>query len=152
MRKDPQAWLASYYGLGLDLRSPVYRFLGYWIPGVIHSSDLIIAWAKVYQQRFGLPASQVPSAEMYYNHNQWVEGLVPHQKLLVYQASMGWGPLCKFLEKDEPVGVAFPRVNEAAFLRRVKCIAMTLGSVVWVLLFLLVAWLAAKITNFLSGA
>jgi len=151
VRKNPQAWLASYYGLGIDLRSPVYRLLGYWIPGVIHSSNLIIAWAKVYQERFTLPESEVPSAQMYFQHNAWVEDLVPHQQLLVYQASQGWGPLCKFLGKEEPVGIEFPRVNEAAFLRRVKRIAMILGSAVWILLLLVVAWLAVRGENFLIG-
>lgn len=112
----------------------------------------MIAWAKVYQERFGLPASEVPSAKMYFCHNAWVEELVPNQNLLVYQASMGWGPLCKFLEKDEPVGVAFPRVNEAAFLRRVKRIAMTLGSLVWLLLLLLIAWIAVRGESLLSGS
>lgn len=81
-----------------------------------------------------------------------MEDLVPHQNLLVYQASEGWGPLCKFLGKEEPVGVNFPRVNEAAFLRRVKRIAMALGSVVWILLLVLVAWAAVKSGNLITGA
>ncbi|KAF7557882.1 hypothetical protein G7Z17_g256 [Cylindrodendrum hubeiense] len=132
VRKNPEVWLASYYGLGIDLRSPVYRTLGYWIPGVIHSSDLIVAWSRYYTQKFGVKV--VPSAELYLKHNQWVRDIVPAEQLLEYQPSMGWEPLSRFLNRPEPVGMSFPRVNEAAFLRNVKRLAMGLGSLVWMIL------------------
>lgn len=144
MRKDPHVWLASYQGLGMDLRSPVYRALGYWIPGVIHSSDLITAWADYYSRKFGL--RDVPSVELYYAHNKWVRELVPEGQLLEYQPSMGWEPLCEFLGKEIPKDEPFPWVNEAAFLRRVIYTAMGLGSVVWLFLFavLYVVFLQAR--------
>jgi hypothetical protein len=133
VRKNPQVWLASYYGLGIDLRSSWYRILGYWVPGVIHSSDLIVAWSNFYSSKFGL--KQVPCEELYHKHNQWVHDIVPPGQLLEYQPSMGWEPLAKFLDKPVPVGQDFPRVNEAAFLRNVKRTAMAVGSVVWLCLF-----------------
>jgi hypothetical protein len=133
VRKNPQVWLASYYGLGIDMRSPWYRILGYWIPGVIHSSDLIIAWSKYYAEKFGL--DEVPSEELYHKHNQWVRDMVPAGQLLEYQPSMGWEPLARFLDRPEPKDEPFPRVNEAAFLRNVKRVAMGLGSLVWLCLF-----------------
>ncbi|KAI9164114.1 hypothetical protein HJFPF1_05751 [Paramyrothecium foliicola] len=83
IRQNPEVWLASYHGLGIDLRSPVYRILGYWIPGVIHSSDLIVAWSRYYSQKFGLDV--VPSVELYLKHNQWVRDIVPAGQLLEYQ-------------------------------------------------------------------
>ncbi|KAH7254216.1 uncharacterized protein BKA55DRAFT_643235 [Fusarium redolens] len=133
VRKNPQVWLASYYGLGIDLRSKWYRILGYWIPGVIHSSDLIVAWSKYYSEKFGL--DEVPSEELYHKHNQWVHDIVPAGQLLEYQPSMGWEPLARFLDRPVPEGEPFPRVNEAAFLRNVKRVAMGLGSLVWLCLF-----------------
>ncbi|KAM0078764.1 hypothetical protein ACKRZS_009497 [Fusarium odoratissimum] len=133
VRKNPQVWLASYYGLGIDLRSKWYRILGYWIPGVIHSSDLIVAWSKYYSEKFGL--EQVPSEELYHKHNQWVHDIVPAGQLLEYQPSMGWELLARFLDRPVPQGEPFPRVNEAAFLRNVKRAAMGLGSLVWLCLF-----------------
>ncbi|KAJ4130196.1 hypothetical protein NW768_007178 [Fusarium equiseti] len=133
VRKNPQVWLASYYGLGIDLRSPWYRILGYWVPGVIHSSDLIVAWSNFYTEKFGL--QQVPCEDLYYKHNQWVHDIVPAGQLLEYQPSMGWEPLAEFLDKPVPMDQPFPRVNEAAFLRNVKRTAMAVGSVVWLILF-----------------
>lgn len=140
MRKNPQVWLASYHGLGIDLRSPIYRILGYWIPGVVHSSDLMIGWANYYSRKFNLATT--PSEELYLKHNQWVRDIVPEGQLLEYQPSMGWGPLSEFLDRPEP-DVPFPRVNEAAFLRNVKRLAMGLGSLVWICL-LVAACLGGK--------
>ncbi|KAF5001552.1 hypothetical protein FDECE_10900 [Fusarium decemcellulare] len=132
VRKNPEVWLASYHGLGIDLRSPIYRILGYWVPGVIHSSNLIVAWSKYYSEKFGLDV--VPSADLYLKHNEWVRDIVPAGQLLEYQPSMGWERLARFLDRSQPVGVPFPRVNEAAFLRNVKRVAMGLGSLVWLCL------------------
>ena len=93
-------------------------------------------------ERFGLAQSQVPSPEMYLRHIQWVQDVVPAQQLLVFQPTMGWEPLCKFLGIAAPQGIPFPRVNEAAFMRRVKRMAMILGAFVWVAIILISSWCA----------
>lgn len=41
-----------------------------------------------------------------------MQSLVPPEKLLIYNVSEGWGPLCKFLEVPIPVGKEFPFVND----------------------------------------
>ena len=43
-------------------------------------------------------------------HNQHVERAAPPGRLLVYQASQGWDPLCRFLGVDVPA-TPFPAVN-----------------------------------------
>lgn len=51
--------------------------------------------------------------EVYQQHNRNVIEMTPAHRLLQYQVTEGWGPLCHFLEKpipDEP----FPRVNDRA--------------------------------------
>ena len=45
-------------------------------------------------------------------HEEEVRRVVPRERLLVYRAEEGWGPLCEFLGRERPVGVRFPRVNE----------------------------------------
>jgi hypothetical protein len=37
---------------------------------------------------------------------------VPADRLLVFQVHDGWGPLCKFLEREAPAGIPFPHLNE----------------------------------------
>ncbi|KAM7198355.1 P-loop containing nucleoside triphosphate hydrolase protein [Rhypophila sp. PSN 637] len=136
VRKDPNVWLASYKGLGMDLRSRAYRWSGYWVPGVVHSSDLISAWAAFYEKKFHMAAKDVPSVELYHRHNAWVREIVPAGQLLEFQPSMGWGPLCEFLGREPPAeGTPFPWVNEAAFLRNVIRTAMAVGAVIWVVIF-----------------
>ena len=43
-------------------------------------------------------------------HNEEVERTIPSDRLLVYQASQGWAPLCKFLGVPVPE-TPFPRAN-----------------------------------------
>jgi hypothetical protein len=47
---------------------------------------------------------------VYRRHNEAVERAIDPGRLLVYEASQGWEPLCRFLGKPVPVE-PFPRVN-----------------------------------------
>ena len=44
----------------------------------------------------------------YEEHNAHVKDVVAKEKLLLYRAEMGWGPLCDFLGKEAP-DKPFPR-------------------------------------------
>ena len=48
--------------------------------------------------------------EAFKKHNAEVQRVIPAKRLLVYEASQGWGPLCKFLGVPIPE-TPFPRVN-----------------------------------------
>jgi hypothetical protein len=43
-------------------------------------------------------------------HNSEVQRTIPKERLLVYEASQGWEPLCKFLDVPVP-DAPFPRIN-----------------------------------------
>jgi hypothetical protein len=63
-----------------------------------------------------IPTPQTSFAEMASNcerHAEEVIATVPAERLLVWKATDGWGPLCEFLELDLP-DVAFPHINESA--------------------------------------
>lgn len=49
-------------------------------------------------------------------HNELVMKVAKERgrDVLVYEVKQGWEPLCRFLEKDVPVGVDFPRKNDWA--------------------------------------
>jgi hypothetical protein len=57
--------------------------------------------------------------EQMHLHNETVKSVVPSDRLLVWEVSEGWGPLCEFLDvqaPDEP----FPHVNDSGtFIERV---------------------------------
>lgn len=49
--------------------------------------------------------------KVFNKHIEEVKAHVPADKLLVYDVSEGWGPLCKFLGVEEP-GVPLPHLNK----------------------------------------
>jgi hypothetical protein len=55
--------------------------------------------------------------EVFNRHNEQVRRDVPADRLLVYEVSQGWGPLCAFLGVPVPEGKPFPHLNDAAAFR-----------------------------------
>ena len=47
---------------------------------------------------------------VFQDHVREVQSTVPADRLLTYEVSQGWEPLCAFLRKPAP-DVAFPRTN-----------------------------------------
>ena len=129
MRKNPNVWLESVKNLGVD--SAIFRLFGYWTPGVVHSSNLVRAWLQIYRARFGL--TEAPCLEMYREHNEWVRKIVPKGRLLEFEPSMGWGPLCDFLGKKAPIGIPFPCKNGHSHIKSRIRAAMVTGAVIWVI-------------------
>lgn len=126
-RENPDVWLKSYEGMGLDVRGRLYRAIVYFMPGACSSSDLLRNWTAKYHRRFGIPDK--PCSELFYTHNNWVRQVVPKHKLLEFHPKMGWAPLCKFVGKDvRMVGNRpFPRLNEKGYIAKVKHLSMFLG-------------------------
>lgn len=48
--------------------------------------------------------------EFFNRHSQEIIATIPSERLLVYEVSDGWEPLCEFLESPVP-DVEFPRIN-----------------------------------------
>jgi hypothetical protein len=55
--------------------------------------------------------------EVFNRHIAQVKEQVPEQRLLVYEVSQGWEPLCRFLEVEIPQDKAFPRLNDREAFR-----------------------------------
>ncbi|MCJ1415609.1 hypothetical protein MMC32_001941 [Xylographa parallela] len=51
-------------------------------------------------------------------HNDLVRSLVPSDRLLEYEVSEGWEPLCAFLGKEVPAGKVFPWINKTDDFQR----------------------------------
>jgi hypothetical protein len=120
--------------MGIDPRSLIFRVLGFWAPTVTDSASMMFAWAGICQQRFP-HLSKVPCLDLYESHANWVRNVVPKDRLLEFEPSMGWEPLCQFLEKDIP-NTEYPRSNDRNVIKLFKIIAMGIGSFGWALMFL----------------
>jgi hypothetical protein len=76
------------------------------------ANDLI--WEGTFDGKF---EDEAYAIEVFERHNEEVKRRVPPERLLVYEAKEGWGPLCEFLGvpvPDEP----FPRLNDTAQMQR----------------------------------
>lgn len=66
-------------------------------------------------------------------HNEEVRRRVPEDRLLTYEVSEGWGPLCEFLGVEAP-DEPFPRLNDTAEmrarLRTVRTISVAVPAVI----------------------
>jgi hypothetical protein len=59
-------------------------------------------------------------ATAFYNqHIEEVKAAVPPERLLIFTANQGWGPLCRFLAVAVPNG-PFPNVNDRAEFQKIK--------------------------------
>ena len=54
---------------------------------------------------------------IYRDHYRRIREAAPKERLLEYRLGEGWGPLCKFLGKEVPEELPFPRINEVAALK-----------------------------------
>ncbi|KAG2420406.1 hypothetical protein HFD88_005207 [Aspergillus terreus] len=126
-RTSAAVWLRSWRGFGIDLRSECFRWVGYWVPGVVAANDLYRGWMQLSAERLGVKAE--PSEELYHAHSAWVKSVVPRERLLVFKCQDGWRPLCEFLGRQRPN--PFPHGNEAGYLRYYKRVAMVLGIFLW---------------------
>jgi hypothetical protein len=66
----------------------------------------------------GRIADRAYAIEVFNRHIREVTEGIPADRLLVYEVSSGWAPLCDFLDVTEPRGVDFPRGNDARSFRR----------------------------------
>lgn len=132
-RTSAAVWLRSWRGFGIDLRSDCWRWVGYWVPGVVAANDLYRGWMEISGKRFGV--NPEPSEELYHAHSAWVKRIVPQERLLVFKCQDGWDPLCGFLGRQRPN--PFPHGNEASYLRYYKRVAMVLGVFLWILVALI---------------
>lgn len=52
------------------------------------------------------------NARTYFGYYDRIREVVPEERRLEYRLGEGWEPLCRFLGKEVPKGVGFPRVND----------------------------------------
>jgi hypothetical protein len=107
--RDPEAWYESANATifdGLELSAshpdPIKRVRS----GMKRRLILERTFAGRYREK-------AYALEVFRQHNQHVIELVPPERLLQYEVSYGWEPLCKFLDKPVPKE-PFPSLNARA--------------------------------------
>ncbi|MGO8996984.1 MAG: sulfotransferase family protein [Polyangiaceae bacterium] len=141
--RDPDKWLNSLLKIedGLSVFYPLrrIRLLAWFIgtmptigPSVTLMLDLI--WERTFDRRL---SDRAHAIDVYHRHIEEVKRYVPADRLLVYDAKEGWGPLCAFLGVPVPEGIPMPHLNDKEeigtnlmIMRRVAQIWMGFGVVV----------------------
>ena len=97
------------------------------VPRLGRSAKMVdkLIWAGVFKDRF---EDEDFAKQVFLDHIEMVKATVPPEKLLVFEARQGWGPLCAFLDKPEPEG-PFPHVNDTAeFEGRIRMMKLIAAS------------------------
>jgi sulfotransferase family protein len=121
--RDPDRWYdsarATIYGIGRAAAFPLFRLLAPALPpigrflGVQPMIDAVV-WQGTFTGRF---EDRAYAVRTFLEWNARVGERVPADRLLVYEVSEGWGPLCRFLEMPVP-DTPFPHLNDAETFRR----------------------------------
>jgi len=111
--RDPEAWYASmaqtlYPASQAELSAPAESILGR-MGRMVNT----LAWQPLFQGRF---EDKPYALSVFERHNQEVKDSVPADRLLVWEVTEGWEPLCRFLGVAAPE-TPFPRLNDAQTFR-----------------------------------
>jgi hypothetical protein len=110
--RDPQRWYDS-------ARGTIFQAASNPPPGPDESltTGLEMAHAVVWDGTFGGRfADRQHAVRVFTEHNDAVRRAVPASRLLEFEVSQGWEPLCDFLGVPVPDG-PFPRTNDSASFR-----------------------------------
>lgn len=141
--RDPDRWYQS----ALDTIYPSAQSFSGWqwlfpitryVPLMLHS----VIWEGTFHGRF---EDKAYALKIYNRHIEEVKRTVPPERLLVYQVSQGWEPLCRFLGVPAPVGQPFPHLNDTAQFQRFMQGIGLIRSLAPVTLGMLVGFTAAQL-------
>jgi hypothetical protein len=106
--RDPESWYQSVmktiYAITVqncESDEPQRQAAGRWAMDII--------WDPIFDDRMDDRAHVM---DVFERHNEAVIATVPKDRLLVFEASQGWEPLCRFLEVDVP-DEPYPRTNSS---------------------------------------
>jgi Sulfotransferase domain len=126
--RDPDRWYTSASATIFNLRSRaedsmlarVARVLyGLAKPAMQDGYRVVddVVWDGTFHGRFAEPAYALL---VFSEHIREVQETLPPERLLVFDVSEGWAPLCEFLDVPAPVDEPFPHINDTeAFQHRV---------------------------------
>lgn len=114
--RDPQAWWASTASTIYGFRTVFPAWLLRLVPMArdwLEMTDRLV-WDGIFGGRF---ADRDHAVAVFERHTEDVRAMCPPERLLVFDVTEGWEPLCAFLDVPVP-DHPFPRLNDARVMRR----------------------------------
>jgi Sulfotransferase domain len=107
------------------------NLLLYWVPGLRHWGEYFdLNRYGRYGELYYTNGELDPGPYCYPRHYQYLERVVPKERLHYYDIKSGWGPLCEILQLPIP-DVDFPFENDAMVIRCAFTKATYLGIGLW---------------------
>ena len=131
-RSSAKAWQQSALA-SLSFYSTIwYLLLCGMIPQSYWHYRLYVTFKVNARRRLGV--GDIWSEEMYHVHNAWVRDQARKRgrEVVEWTPDMGWAPICKVLDVDEPTAT-FPRTNENKALQELKRYLIVRGLLAWAL-------------------
>jgi len=114
--RDPERWYESTRKTIYTTVDPSPEMIAAVGPAPRLNDELI--WKRTFGGSF---EDRRHAIEVFERHNEEVKEHVPAERLLVYEAKDGWGPLCEFLGVEVPKAKPFPHLNDTeVFIKRVQ--------------------------------
>lgn len=111
--RDRHTWAKSVLLMAQASQPHLAKFIFFWIPSLRHLPEFADALTHIWSARYGQSiTSEKAALKIWDRHLEYLEDVVPKEKLFYYSVKDGWGPLCDILEvpvPDEP----FPRLNDS---------------------------------------
>lgn len=128
LRKSPEAWLKSYNEtIGTVRYNYTWYSLGFLLPPVRWMWNFGLYWEKINREKYYTPVSTV---ETYLRHNEYIRLVVPKDRLIEFEPSQGWEPLCNFLDQPLPDS-PYPHLNDAKDMQRALFYSQLIGAGLW---------------------
>ncbi|KAJ6502942.1 P-loop containing nucleoside triphosphate hydrolase protein [Mycena vitilis] len=125
--RDPDKWWTSFsQSIGAITASWRYRLAGILAPQAFGRTTALTR--LIVSVVAGHVITEEGAKARFVQHYEDVRKLVPKERLLEYEVSQGWGPLCAFLERDVP-DVDFPRTNDTQMLH--ARFNVTMNGIFW---------------------
>ena len=138
--RDPDRWYESITETIYPLSHLMPRWLGLVNPRL--SGFLKIArripWENTFQGRIEDAAY---AKQIFRDHIETVKKTISPERLLIYEISQGWEPLCSFLKVPIPSDTPFPRVNEGRDIKKAISVIKLVRLLPYVIGIPLLIWL-----------
>jgi Sulfotransferase domain len=103
----------------------------FWVPGLRHWAEYVeLSRYGRYGELYYLNGELSPGPYCYSRHYDYLERVVPKERLHYYDVKSGWAPLCEILQLPIPE-VDFPFENDAMVIQSAFTKAAYLGMGLW---------------------
>ena len=118
VERDIDKWYRSFNeGIIQNVWNPTIRFIAKLDRKLVgRLGSVADRWTEGWMEAHSMQEMQQKARPKYREHYAMIEKIISSDRLLKFELSQGWDPLCKFLGRDIP-NVPFPRTNEAAVLQ-----------------------------------